>query len=77
LLEIAEASLKRNGCTVIPVQLDKGGMYAFSQFGVVIPIADKTSSAILHPRLAFQILEGFTNAYGLEIPGRRAEALHR
>ncbi|OAQ63861.1 hypothetical protein VFPBJ_11300 [Purpureocillium lilacinum] len=35
LLEIAEASLKRNGCSAIRIQLDKGGMYAFSQFALL------------------------------------------
>ncbi|KAF5136249.1 hypothetical protein E5D57_000009 [Metarhizium anisopliae] len=43
LLEIAEASLRKNGCNTIPVRMEKGGMHAF------------------------QIREGFTNTYGLEI----------
>ncbi|OAQ58103.1 hypothetical protein VFPPC_14907 [Pochonia chlamydosporia 170] len=29
---------------------------------------DKGGIAILHPKLAFQILEGFTNTYGVQIP---------
>ena len=30
LLEIAEASLRKNGCNTIPVQMEKGGMYVLS-----------------------------------------------
>ncbi|KND88468.1 hypothetical protein TOPH_06850, partial [Tolypocladium ophioglossoides CBS 100239] len=60
LLEIAEASLKRNGCTAISVRMEKGGI------------------AILHPRHAFRIREGFTNAYGLEITGQvKAKVSHQ
>ncbi|KAK0370662.1 hypothetical protein CLIM01_11975 [Colletotrichum limetticola] len=50
LLEVPLASLRKNGCEPIDVQMEKGGI------------------AILHYRHAFEIITGFTSAYGLESP---------